>query len=48
MNEQKHAGRYSIQWDGTDNNGYRTAGGVYWFRLTSGKTFLQRKALLLK
>jgi TolB protein len=48
VNEQKNVGRYSIRWDGTDNNGYRAASGAYWFRLTSGKTFLQQKALLLK
>lgn len=47
-NEEHPAGKYSVVWDGTDNDGRATASGVYFCRLKSGEKALVRKMLLVK
>ena len=48
INETKSAGTYSINWDGTDRFGTRTATGIYFYRLKTEKFTQTRKMLLLK
>lgn len=45
---KKPAGFFEAQWDGTDASGKPAASGVYFFRLTTSKETLTRKAVLLK
>lgn len=47
-NRTQSAGRHEAVWDGTDESGNRVASGLYFYRLTVGKTTLSRKMLLLK
>jgi subtilisin family serine protease len=42
------AGIHQFQWDATDNSGNEVAGGVYFYRLVTGKLKQTRKMLLLK
>lgn len=42
------AGRYTCVWDGTDARGNRVAGGVYFYRLESGKVTQTRKLIWLR
>ncbi len=42
------AGEYSIEWDGSNDDGEQVAGGVYLYRLSSDQKTVTRKMLLLK
>lgn len=42
------AGNHTIDWDGRDNNGNALSSGIYFYRLQSGQTTLQRKMVLSK
>lgn len=42
------AGRYSIRWDGRDENGRTAASGVYLYRLQSGAMIATKKMVILK
>jgi hypothetical protein len=42
------AGRYSVEWDGTDASGKQTASGLYLYRLTAGEFTETRKMMLVK
>jgi len=42
------AGIHNTSWDGTDSEGNPVASGVYFYRLTAGDNFIQRKMLLLR
>ena len=48
VNRARPAGRHEAVWDGTDESGHHVASGLYFYRLTVGKTTLSRKMLLLK
>ena len=41
-------GSFSADWNGRDTNGTATVSGVYFYRLTAGKTTLTRKMILLR
>lgn len=41
-------GSHSVVWNGDDNAGHQMASGVYFFRLTDGKTSQVHKAIMLK
>jgi len=41
-------GRYTIQWDGTDDLGHQVAGGIYLFELSTPDFRQVRKMLLLR
>ncbi len=41
-------GRYTVEWDGTDDNGRQVATGIYLYRLKVGDSQQARKMLLLK
>jgi len=46
--EQAAVGRYQIVWDGKNNFRQLVSSGVYYLRLTAGKTTLYRKLLFLR
>lgn len=49
VDEPKAAGSYTVQWNGTDETGQAVASGIYLYRLTAGKQFVQtRKMMLLR
>ncbi len=48
INEALPTGHHSVIWDGSDQNGERTASGVYFYRLKVGDESLTRKMVLLK
>jgi PKD repeat protein len=41
-------GTYTVQFDGTDDNGREVASGMYFYRLTTGEYVASKKMLLLK
>jgi len=42
------AGRYSVRWDGMNENGARVASGVYFYRLLAGDYTSTKKMVLMK
>ncbi len=48
LDEQLTEGQHSVVWDGKDNREQTSAAGVYFYRLTAGKTVLQDKMTLIK
>ena len=47
--EHQSAGRYTVEWDATNDNGHSLSTGMYFYRLAAGGEFLEtRKMLLLK
>lgn len=44
----RQPGHHDIRWDGTDDNGRRCAGGVYFYRLSTGEGSHTRKMLMLR
>jgi len=48
VNGQVSMGRHVVKWMGCDDEGSSVASGVYIYRLTSERTSISRKMLLLK
>ncbi len=48
VNEFTAAGNHTATWNGFDNNGSRVASGVYFYRLTAGKTTISKQMVMLK
>jgi hypothetical protein len=48
VNEEKPAGRYQINWNGTDNYGNKVTSGVYFYTLKAGNYFQTKKMMFLK
>lgn len=48
VDDMQRAGRQSVTWDGTDNNGSTVASGVYFYKLRAGDFTDTKKMLLLK
>jgi len=46
LSDYKHAGNYSIKWDGTDNLGNKVASGIYIYQLKMNKQILTKKMFL--
>ncbi len=42
------AGRYTVDWDGADDDGKQVTSGVYYYRLKAGDVVQSRKMVLLK
>jgi flagellar hook assembly protein FlgD len=42
------AGRYSVMWDGKNDNGVRVSSGVYFYRLLAGDYVSTKKMVMLK
>lgn len=47
-NAAQSAGKYSVNWNGTDNTGNPAASGIYIYRILHGNSLLSKKMLLLK
>ena len=45
--EYQSAGRYAVEWDATNDSGYRLSSGMYLYRLQAGGEFLEVKKMLL-
>lgn len=48
IDERKAAGFYSIQWDGTDQNGHRAPSGFYLYQIEAGGSRETKKMLLIR
>lgn len=48
VNEDRLAGAYRVEWDGSDRSGNQVASGVYLYRLDAGGRSLARKMILLR
>ena len=45
--EYQSAGRYAVEWDATNDNGYSLSSGMYFYRLQADEEFLKVKKMLL-
>ena len=48
INDRKEAGRYSIIWDGIDDNNNTVSSGIYFYRLETSSKIETKKMLLMK
>jgi len=48
VNTSQSTGKYSVEWNGRDNNNIPVASGVYIYRVMHGNSVLSRKMILLK
>ena len=48
LDESKPAGHHTALWDGKNEGGRETASGVYYYRLTTGKTTFTRKLVVVR
>lgn len=48
VNGKQEAGRYTVQWNGDNEQGYKVPSGMYFLRMKAGKFIANRKLLLLK
>ncbi len=48
MNEHLSIGQHSIEWDGKDSNNKSIASGIYFYKISAGKSTSMKKMLLLK
>lgn len=48
INKYKPKGNHQVVWNGKDNRGKSVASGVYFYRLTTGKSTLTNKMILMK
>ncbi|NLT52468.1 MAG: T9SS type A sorting domain-containing protein [Ignavibacteria bacterium] len=47
VNEQKQAGTYTVEWNGTNSAGVQVGSGVYFYQLRTGSGFLETKKMML-
>ena len=45
--ERQNAGRYTVEWDATNDQGHRLSAGMYFYRLQAGGDFREVKKMLL-
>lgn len=48
VNEVKHSGYHTVQWNGTDYETKAASSGIYIYQLKTGQTTLQRKFILVR
>jgi|GEM_PF-2832200 len=48
VNEQKTAGYYEVQWDGTTQSGVKASSGVYFYHIKAGDFTKSRKMVFMK
>jgi len=46
--ERRPAGRYAVEWDGTDNAGGKVSSGAYFCRMVAGQFATTKKMMVLK
>ncbi|MEI6506990.1 MAG: aryl-sulfate sulfotransferase [Bacteroidota bacterium] len=45
LNEKRNTGKYSINWDGTDNTGTKLSSGMYYYIFTSNNKYQYKKMI---
>jgi flagellar hook assembly protein FlgD len=48
LDEEKSAGHYQVEWDGTNEKGYSVSSGLYFYVLKADKSIDKKKMLLIK
>ena len=48
VNEKKNLGVYSVNWDGTDEQGKKLSQGIYFYLLKTGEQTISKKILMLR
>ncbi len=48
INETQNAGKYTVEWDGTNDTGQRMASGIYYATLNAGQSMQTRKMVLVR
>lgn len=48
VNGRHEAGRHAIHWNGTNASGSAVASGVYYYRMTAGKSTITKKLVLMR
>ncbi len=48
INKEQSPGRYTVRWDGKNNNNINISSGIYFYRLTAGGIVFTKKMILLK
>jgi hypothetical protein len=48
VNTSQSTGKYTVEWNGRDNNSIPVASGIYIYRVMHGNSVLSRKMILLK
>ena len=48
VEKKQGAGKYKIEWNGLDSNGYAVGTGLYFVRMVTGEFITSKKILLLK
>ena len=48
VNEEQPYGRYTVNWDGTDNRGNKVPSGIYIYSLKTGNSVFTKKMVLMK
>jgi hypothetical protein len=48
VDEYQSAGRKTVRWDGTDDNGCKLASGIYFYRIKAGEYTETKKMILMK
>lgn len=48
LDEERPAGRWSIDWDGTDDSGNRVSSGIYFYCIHAGEYFERRKLVIAR
>jgi hypothetical protein len=48
VNEEKYAGEYSINWDGTNHNGLKVSSGTYFYQVKAGQLIQTKKMVMIK
>jgi len=48
VSQKMSPGKYTVDWNGTDNNGLQIATGVYFYRLVASGNVIVKKMVLIK
>jgi hypothetical protein len=48
VNETKAPGSFSVNWNGTDENGQKVTSGVYFYKMNAGKFSSSKKMIMMK
>ena len=48
VNDDRHVGKHTVTWNGTDDQGFSVSSGVYFYRLAAGELSKVQKMMLMK